>query len=164
MARLFVAVRPPPDVIDALGDLDRPDEPGVRYTPPEQWHVTLRFLGDAVVDDAVAALERLQAPAADAVLGPLVSRLGRNVVCVPVQGLDELAAAVVEVTASVGEPPDPRGFTGHLTIARLRGRAACGVAGAPFSARFVVREVELVDSTLSSSGAVHEVVFRRSLA
>jgi 2'-5' RNA ligase len=163
MARLFVAVRPPPAVITALAGLDRPAEPGGRYAPPEQWHVTLRFLGDAVVDDAVVALEQLRSPVAEAVLGPRVSRLGRNVVCIPVAGLDELAAEVRELTATIGDPPDPRGFTGHLTIARLRGRAACGVAGAPFSARFAVHEVELVDSTLSSSGAVHEVVARRSL-
>ena len=50
-----------------------------------------------------------------------------TVVCVPVAGLDELAAAVPRPTAAIGEPPDPRRFAGHLTLARLRrpGRVRC---------------------------------------
>ena len=38
-----------------------------------------------------------------------------------VRDLDELAAQVVDLTADLGEPPDPRGFRGHLTLGRLRG-------------------------------------------
>jgi len=80
------------------------------------------------------------------------------VVCIPVHGLGPIAAAVGAVTAGIGEPPDPRPFTGHRTLARLHGRAACGIAGAPFSGRFDVTEVELVQSTLAAGGATHEVV------
>ena len=40
----------------------------------------------------------------------------------------ELAAAVRAVTEGIGDPPD-RPFVGHLTLARLRDRAACGVTG-----------------------------------
>lgn len=166
MARLFVAVRPPAEVLALLAELPRPDEPGVRWVPPAQWHVTLRFLGEADVGaarDALAALADATAGIdrpVTAELGPAVSRLGRSVVCVPVQGLAPLAAAVVAVTDGLGDPPDPRPFTGHLTLARLRGRAACGIAGAPVSGRFDVTEVELVRSTLGSTGATHEVVAR----
>jgi 2'-5' RNA ligase len=89
--------------------------------------------------------------------------LGRSTVVVPVAGLDQLAAATIEATAEVGVPPDPRPFTGHLTIARLKGRAACGVAGQPFRATFPVREIHLVRSHLDSSGARYEVVASRQL-
>jgi RNA 2',3'-cyclic 3'-phosphodiesterase len=163
VARLFVAVRPPDEVIEALEALDRPEEPGVRYTRREHWHVTLRFIGDADVDQVAAAIGRVDAPEAEAVLGPAVSRLGREVICLPVQGLDELAAAVRATTTGLGEPPDPRPFNGHLTIARLRRRGACRIAGAPFSATFAVRHIELVSSTLTSDGPIHDVVAERRL-
>ncbi|MDQ1444823.1 MAG: hypothetical protein QOI20_1287, partial [Acidimicrobiaceae bacterium] len=43
--RLFVAVWPRPEVVDALARLPRPDVPGLRWTGPDHWHVTLVFLG-----------------------------------------------------------------------------------------------------------------------
>jgi hypothetical protein len=45
MARLFVAVRPPPEVMARLAAIDRPALPGVRWSVPEQWLVKLRPLG-----------------------------------------------------------------------------------------------------------------------
>jgi 2'-5' RNA ligase len=161
--RLFVAVRPPADVLAGIGALERRDEAGVRWVPPEQWHVTVRFLGEAPLDAAVAALEaarpalRVLGPV-EAVVGPQVARLGRHVVCLPVAGLDGVAAVVGEVTATVGQPPDPRPFRGHVTLARLQQRAACGLAGQRFRARFPVREIELVQSELGRDGARHTVV------
>ena len=175
--RLFVAARPPEEVRAALERLPRPVEPGVRWVPPDQWHVTLRFLGDADADEVLEALTEPTvhdapgsecprslrgwasgAGAISAVLGPVVSRLGRDVVVLPVRGLDDLARSVVDATAHLGTPPDPRGFAGHLTLARLRHRAACGVAGARFTARWDVEELELVSSELAPDGARHTVL------
>ena len=45
MARLFVAVRPPPEVMALLAAIDRPALPGVRWSVPEQWLVKLRPVG-----------------------------------------------------------------------------------------------------------------------
>lgn len=163
MSRLFVAVRPPEQVLDAVAALERPDEPGVRYTGREQWHITVRFLGEADEGAARAALDNVDAGPAEAVLGPRVSRLGRSVIVLPVSGLDALVAAVVVATADVGEPPDPRPFNGHLTVARLRRRGACRIAGAALSASFPVTELELVRSDLRPEGARYEVVATRSL-
>jgi 2'-5' RNA ligase len=166
VSRLFIAAPVPRDVRDLLAArLPRPDEPGVRWVPAHQWHVTLRFVGE--VDDAdtaalVAALDGLDAPAAAARLGPRVSRLGRGVVCLPVSGLDELAAAVHAATAGAGPPPD-RPFVGHLTLARLRDRAACGVSGTAVDLGFDVDEVVLVRSTLGPGGAEHEPVHHVAL-
>lgn len=164
MPRLFLAVRPPDEVLEQLDALERRDEAGVRWVPRSQWHVTIRFLGEATVDEVQAALTGLGPATASidrpvtAELGPAVSRLGRSVVCVPVHGLGPLATAVASLTTGIGDPPDPRPFTGHLTLARLRGRAACGIAGAPIAGRFDVVDLELVQSTLGSSGASHAVV------
>jgi 2'-5' RNA ligase len=82
------------------------------------------------------------------------------VVVVPVRGLDAVAAAVVAATAGVGEPPDPRPFTGHVTIARLRlrHRPACRVAGQPIADRFPVDELHLVRSELHPHGARYATV------
>ena len=93
-------------------------------------------------------------PRAAAALGPRVSRLGRDVVCLPVTGLDELAAAVAAASDGLGEPPG-RPFVGHLTLARLRQRAACGLTGTPVDLVVPVDEVVLVRSTLGPQGAVH---------
>jgi 2'-5' RNA ligase len=135
----------------------------VRWVPAEQWHITLRFLGEADEDAATRALQALRAaPAAVAVVGPRVSRLGRAVVCLPVTGLDRLATEVAVATAQVGEPPDGR-FSGHLTLARLRRRAACGVTGTAFHATFTVDNVALVRSTPGAEGAHHELVTQVAL-
>ena len=153
--RLFVAVWPPPEVTARLAALPRPATPGVRWEPADLAHVTLRFIGHADPAAVIAALEAAPLPRAEAVVGPTVSRLGRSVLCVPVAGLDRLATEVVDATSHLGEPPPPRRFAGHVTLARLRNRAACGLAGHRLSASFEVTEVALVCSHLPGTpGAV----------
>ena len=51
MPRLFTGVEIPPDVGQALSFL-RGGLPGARWIDPENYHLTLRFIGD--VDDMVA--------------------------------------------------------------------------------------------------------------
>lgn len=165
VARLFLAAWPPDAVVDRLAAwLPARPAPGVRWVPPENWHVTLRFLGRAEPDEALAALASLQAASAEAVVGPRVTTLGRSIVCLPVGGLDRLAAAVRAATASVGEPPEPRPFTGHLTLARRKGRAKAPAVGAEYSDRFLVTEVALVSSTTAADGARYHVLARQPLA
>ena len=55
MARLFVAVWPPDEVVAELMALGRKDRRGVRFVHPERWHVTLRFLGECDPGAARAA-------------------------------------------------------------------------------------------------------------
>ena len=50
MARLFVGVWVPEDVTETLLSLPRKDQRGVRFVRPENWHITLSFLGDAHPD------------------------------------------------------------------------------------------------------------------
>ena len=164
MPRLFVAVWPPPEVVAELASLDRPEVSGVRWTSPEHWHVTLRFLGEAGLDVAVAALATVDARAVEAVLGPTVRRLGDAVVQVPVAGLDDLAAAVGEAFAEVGEPRPERRFHGHLTLARLKRTRRCPLLGVEVSATFPVTEVALVRSTTDRAGANYVTVATRRLA
>ena len=50
--------------------LPRKDQRGVRFVPPGNWHVTLRFLGEADPADVCAALEHVALPRATVRIGP----------------------------------------------------------------------------------------------
>lgn len=156
--RLFVAVWPDVAVRAVLSGLPRPAAVGVRWTRPEQWHVTLEFLGVATPDPVVEALGQLRSPPISATLGPTVQRLGGSVVCVPVDGLDGLAASVTGLVGGGGRQSRP--FRGHLTLARLRDRARCPLIGEAVCASWLVDEVALVRSTLDRHGATYDVLAR----
>jgi 2'-5' RNA ligase len=161
VARLFVAVWPPDDVLSLIAGLPRPDVEGLRWATRDQWHVTLRFFGSVELEQAAEAFRSVSSPATTAVLGPETGRFGKRVLHVPVSGLEGMAKAVVRATKKVGKPPEPRPFHGHLTLARARDRRR-GVdlrtlVGTPVSATWPVTEVCLVESHLSSKGANYEV-------
>lgn len=159
MPRLFVAVWPPEDLVSELMSLRRKDRRGVRFVPPDAWHVTLRFLGEASIDDVEEALDEVDLPAATASLGPAVDVFGERVLAVPVTGLDELADVVVSATARIGDPPPRRRFAAHLTIARIKGDAQMPDAlGAMVDGEFPVEEVALVRSRLGQDGARYDTV------
>ncbi len=173
--RLFVAVAPPRHVVAALERVPRPEHPGVRWAPPEQWHVTLRFLGEVADVGGVAAalglvpgrLRGLGAGEPEAVVGPATAGFaGGRVLQVPVAGLDDLAEAAswaVSRWAPVSDHP----FVGHITVARARGSGrwpGLPGAGAPVAERFVVPGLALVASVLGAGGARHRVLHRVWLA
>ena len=92
MARLFVAIWPPEDVVEVLMGLRRKDQRGVRFVRPENWHVTLRFLGAADPAAVSAALDGVVPAPARARLGPAVDVIAERALVVPVRGVDDLAA------------------------------------------------------------------------
>lgn len=158
-----MAVWPSPELLAVLRALPRPDVRGLRWTTEAQWHITLRFLGEADEEDAVAALWALRYRARpEAVAGPAVGRFGGTVLHVPVAGLDGLAAAVAKATAEVGEPPGDRLFRGHVTVGRVnRGRVDLRpLTGTAVAGRWTVGDVTLVASELHPKGARYEVVAR----
>lgn len=157
MPRLFVAAWPDAATYDALDALARPDEPAVRWIRPSNWHVTLRFLGDVDIGEAIERCGEATFPSAVARLGPEVERLDRRQIVVPVDGVDDLAAAVRAATAGLGER-DRHRFRGHLTIARAKPDATSSVLGAPIDAAFDVDEIALVASDLTPDGAVYTTV------
>jgi 2'-5' RNA ligase len=153
MSRLFIAVWPPAAVVDALRSLPRKDQRGVRFVRPENWHVTLRFFGEADADAVADALEGVPLEPASARVGPGVDVLSERALVLPVHGLDDLAVTVATHTGTIGVAPRRR-FIGHLTIARLKRHARMPPAiGATFQARFEVGEIALVQSRLDPAGA-----------
>ena len=163
MSRLFIAGWPPPSVADLLAELPREDAPGLRWTTPDQWHITLRYLGTVDEPAARRAFDAIVVGAAEAELGPAVDRLDSDVVMVPVAGLDDLAAAVLDASADIGPAPHPEGFRGHLTLARRKGGGATSADGSAMAARFAVDEIALVRSDLHPDGARYTSVARRRL-
>ena len=168
MPRLFVAVWPSEEVLDKVASLPRPAVEGLRWTTRDQWHVTLRFLGRVAgvepVSEGLAGL--VLAPVA-AVLGPALGRFDQRILHIPVRGLEPVAAAVVDATRHVGDPPDERPFHGHLTLARVNKGTRVDLrplAGRSMQANWEVDALCLVESHLSSSGARYEVLERFPMA
>lgn len=164
--RLFVAVWPPDEVLEQLRALPRPDTPGVRWSTEDQWHVTLRFLGQVdAVQDVRDALASIELPAAEVTVGPATKRLGNAVLMLPVHGVDDLAHEVLRVTDEI-VPAEERHFTGHLTVARARSRGAIpkGLEGSAFDASWIAPSFALVRSQTKPSGAVYTDVETYPLA
>ncbi|MEH3078273.1 MAG: RNA 2',3'-cyclic phosphodiesterase [Quadrisphaera sp.] len=134
--RLFVSLEPPVEawapVADAVTELGQ--VPGVRWSPPTRWHVTLAFLGELDDDDA----RRLAPPLRSAVAaaGPVRLRLagtgtfGTSVLWAGVAGdverLSSLAAGVVEAARAAGVGLEERPYQPHVTLARAAGRGGAG--------------------------------------
>jgi len=157
MPRLFVAAWPPPEVVAAFHHVERLSHPLMRWTTDDQWHITLRFLGESDEDAACAALDTVQHPPAMATLGPLPKRLGPSVVVLPVLGLDSLAAEVGRAVAPLGAD-ERRQFAAHLTVARARRGGRPTVPDWRFEAEWLVDEISIVRSELHPEGARYRVV------
>ncbi len=159
MTRLFVAIWPPETVLEQLADIERPKDQGVKWVPQENLHITLRFLGDADIDEVSDRLDDVLLPAATAVLGPAFDLLGERSLVTPVAGVDDLAAVVQRAVRGLGTERERPRFQGHVTVARLgRNARPRRSAGRRFDATFDVDEVALVASTLHDTGAVYETV------
>ena len=127
MPRLFAALEIPDEVGHELASL-RGGLPGARWIDPENYHVTLRFIGDI---DGVAAreiahtLERINRKPFEVSLQGLSSFGGkkpRAVVAsvVPSRPLMELQAELERLMQRFGLDPEGRKFIPHVTLARLR--------------------------------------------
>ncbi|MHB1775365.1 MAG: RNA 2',3'-cyclic phosphodiesterase [Acidimicrobiales bacterium] len=178
--RLFVGVWPSAEVMAEVGALSRPPVDGVRWTTPDQWHATVSFLGE--VPDAPGLLEELdeallRAAAehgpAEATVGPVTRRLGPQVLCVPVSGLEALATSVRrQLVGVIDAPVDDRladgrlrPFHGHLTLARARRgrRIPHPLVGVPVSARWPVDHLSLVSSRLGPGGSRYDTLVQAPL-
>ncbi len=158
MARLFIAVWPPEDVVAELMALHRKDQRGVRFVSPDNWHITLRFLGEADPQRVIDAIDGASLLRAFARLGPAVDVLAERALVIPATGLDDLAASVTELTAHIGKPTRKR-FFGHLTLARVKPHAAMPhTLGTYVTAEFEVDEIALVQSRLDPAGARYETL------
>src|SRR5258708_27494944 len=126
MRRLSTALEIPSEIVQSMARL-RGGLPGARWVEPENYHLTLRFIGD--VDDALAEE-----------IADLLSKVARPAFALRLDGLDSFGGnrprAVVAAVPAVAELVElqaehqrvmPRGglephrkYQPHVTLARLR--------------------------------------------
>lgn len=135
MTRLFTALEIPETVAMQLSLL-KGGLPGARWIDRENYHVTLRFIGDIdarMADEVADALDRVYRPPFQITLSGLDCFSGRGPHSLfarvePNQQLSDLQAEHERIMQRLGLPADPRRFTPHVTIARLRGTSSTEVA------------------------------------
>jgi 2'-5' RNA ligase len=170
MPRIFTGLEIPPDIAQSLATL-RGGLPGARWIDAENYHVTLRFIGD--VDDVIAhevasMLGRVRRQAFALNIDDLTAFGGRKPRALvatlgPAQALMELQAEHERLMQRVGLEPEGRKYTPHVTLARLRDTSSRQVADylslrAPFrTASFSVSRFVLFSSRASVGGGPYVV-------
>jgi len=170
MPRLFVGLEIPHEVGEALSLL-RGGLPGARWIDPENYHITLRFIGD--IDDRLAheiasMLDGVRRRSFEVRFGNLMSFGGRKpravVVAVePIQPLVELQSELERLMQRLGLEPEGRKFIPHVTLARLRVSSSRDVAeylstrGPVFGASFRVSRFVLFSSRSSVGGGPYVI-------
>src|SRR5687767_5748803 len=173
--RLFIGVPVDPatrgTIAEHLRDSLGERLPG-RAVPPENWHLTLRFLGATRPDQQEGIREVLRRTAlgepfrvAFGALGAFPRPRTARVLWLGItHGGDGLArlAALAEAAARVhGFPPEERSYRAHLTLSRIDPPADIAYtvrAVPPLDLEMAVREVILFRSRLGRGPARYEVV------
>jgi 2'-5' RNA ligase len=156
MPRLFSAVEIPRSIAERL-IMFRSGLSGARWIDPENYHMTLRFIGDvdgATARDFMHALGKIEMPPFELRLSGLDSFGGKKprtlfADLAPSRELEMLQHATERAAREAGLPPEGRNFKPHVTLARLRGARAstvatylqhnCGLLTEPFTvSRFVL--------------------------
>lgn len=135
MPRLFSGIEIPSPIAQHL-TLVRAGLAGARWIDPENYHLTLRFLGDVdgvVARDFTQSLGGIAAPPFELRLGGLASFGGRKPRAVfasvsQSEPLQALQRAHERAARAAGLPPEPRNYTPHVTVARIRGASSEAVA------------------------------------
>jgi 2'-5' RNA ligase len=135
MPRLFTAIEIPAAIVAQLSML-RGGLPGARWIDPENYHLTLRFLGDiddATAHEAASALGRIRRAPFDLHFEGLTSFGGRKPRAVVAettepQALMDLQAEQERLMQRIGLEPEGRKYLPHVTLARLRESSSRQVA------------------------------------
>lgn len=127
MPRLFTALEIPRDAALSLSLL-RGGLPGARWIDVENYHITLRFIGDVeghMADEIANALDRVRRPefmlnlsGVDAFGSKKPHSIYAGVS--PSPGLNALQAEIERICQRLRLPADPRKFTPHVTLAWLK--------------------------------------------
>jgi len=135
MPRLFTALEIPRTAAQSLSLL-RGGLPGARWVDVENYHLTLRFIGDVeghVADEVANALDRIRRPEFALALGGVGAFGSKKPHSIwagasASPDLYALQAEIERICQRLGLAADPRKFTPHVTIARLKNAKAEDVA------------------------------------
>ncbi len=187
--RAFIAVDLSPELKQALAQLsqelrERMGHLPLKWVPPENIHLTLKFLGDISVRNLRLIQEMLARETAlyppfefsAGTLGAFPNTRHPRVIWVGVEGpqvLYQLQEGIERVMARLGYPPDSRAFFPHLTLARMARTARAedirnlGLLLRKENVGYLgstrVDEVHLYQSDLRPSGAVYTRLFSAPL-
>lgn len=171
MPRLFTGLEIPPDTAFALS-LKRGGLQGARWIDPENYHITLRYIGDVdhrTAEEIFVSLERvgtfepfeIALSHLDVFGGTKPRALYAGVE--PCPELSRLQQNQERLLQRIGLPPDGRKFIPHVTLARLRDASAHDVArhiaqsGQFIPLRFTVNRFVLFSSRNSIGGGPYLV-------
>ena len=135
--RLFVGLDFPWETKQRLASLAG-GIPGARWVPPENYHLTLRFIGEVPahraeeIDHALAALHGRAFPLVLTGVGTFAKGGQETTLWIGVernQALETLRAKAETALQRAGCEPERRRFTPHVTLARLRDAAEVKLAG-----------------------------------
>jgi 2'-5' RNA ligase len=135
MPRLFTAIEVPKEIGMMLSML-RGGIHGARWISPENYHLTLRFIGDIddrTANEAAGMFDFVERPAFNVTLTGLDHFGGKKPRAIfaavqPSPALIELQAEHERMMQRIGLPPEGRRFTPHVTLARLRDASVIEVA------------------------------------
>ena len=188
LLRLFVAIPMPEavrsEVIRVQQEMQRlVSAAAVRWTKPEQFHLTLRFLGDVSVERVLALQEAVKTVCGESPalrlraqgVGFFPNARSPRIIWVGVNDgegrLADLQKAIEEAVQSFAEKPASEKFSGHVTLGRIKflkrpeieklAAHAQAVKDRLFG-EWTANEVEVIQSRLLPAGAEHSVlaVFR----
>jgi 2'-5' RNA ligase len=145
--------------------------PDFRWTPMDNLHLTIRFVGNvqrAVVEAVADALEQRALAPFDVEVGDVGTFGHRHAARVVWLGLraggqaaTALAAQVEEECVRAGLPPESRAYQAHLTLARARSRGGAKLPELPAMPRvkgWRADQLVLYSSRLARAGAAYEAM------
>lgn len=170
MIRLFTAIEIPEALRTRLSLLQG-GVPGARWSPVENFHLTLRFIGEVsetTANDIDGVLEGLHGHGFTLALKGVGEFGGRDpralwVGVAPNESLMRLAAKIESALQRMGLEAETRKYSPHITLARLRDAPIAKVseflaAHAPFeSAPFPVNSFSLFSSHMSTRGSLYQI-------
>jgi 2'-5' RNA ligase len=181
--RMFVAIRPPHSVLEALADFLEPRREAdstLRWARPEQWHLTLAFMPSVADRQLDGLVERLAETASGASAlelfldgagsfpNPAQAKVLWASVGGDVEGLQHLAGNVRSACSRAGTEVAGGQFRGHLTLARLSRQLDVTrwlrIFALYRSEPWLAEELVLYQSQLSKGPARHQVVGEFPLA
>lgn len=127
MPRLFTGLEVPAAVNEQLSGL-RSGLPNARFVEPSDYHITLRFISDVdlrmanEIADMLISVRKKQFKLRLSELRSFGKDAPHAVVAMIATSpeLNELAAEHERIMQRLGLPPEPRKFSPHITIARLK--------------------------------------------
>lgn len=170
MPRLFTGLEIPPELGESLSFL-RGGLPGAKWIDVENYHVTLRFIGDVdqrCADEVVQELRRIRRRRFEVKVEGVMAFGGKQphslvAKVAPSAAIAELQGEHERICQRLGLPAEPRRFTPHVTIARCKGATHEAVAqwlalrGGFASSAFTAERFVLYSSKASRGGGPYVV-------